>query len=191
MPANSGSAPLVPDSAEQGKAVTYITSEGIGKKVVYLDEFKNRISANSMAQIEITAISGAAEIATIAALPQGDAMSDLTREEMREAIAASEARGDTKIARFEGKLDLVLSKLDDVRQDNRTTRANQWVIGLGLAALIVTIVSIFPVFFDWGSKIRDLVDKEVHSTQTTKSVELPRNENEISGGKKGSGKTAQ
>ncbi len=79
---------------------------------------------------------------------------------------------------------LDLSKLDDARQDNRTTRANQWVIGLGLAALIVTIVSIFPVFFDWGSKIRDLVDKEVHSTQTTKSVELPRNENEISGGKK-------
>jgi len=93
---------------------------------------------------------------------QGNAMSEPTREEIREAIGAGEARSDTKIVRIEGKLDLVLSKLDDVRQDNRTTRANQWVIGLGLAVLIVAIVALIPVFFSMGSQIRDLVHAEVH-----------------------------
>lgn len=93
---------------------------------------------------------------------QGNAMSDPTREEIKEAIGAAEARGETKIARLEGKLDLVLSKLDDVRQDNRTARANQWVIGFGLALLIVAMFSAFPAFFGIGSQIRDLVHAEVH-----------------------------
>jgi hypothetical protein len=92
----------------------------------------------------------------------GSVMTDPTREEIKEAIGAAEARGETKIARFEGKLDLVLSKLDDVRQDNRTTRANQWVIAFGLALLIVAMVASFPAFFSIGSQIRDLVHTEVH-----------------------------
>jgi hypothetical protein len=52
---------------------------------------------------------------------------------------------------MERKLDLVLSKLDGVRDDNRSTRANQWVIGLGLAVLIVAVTSLFPVFFSIGA----------------------------------------
>ena len=101
-------------------------------------------------------------------------MSDMTREEMKAEIAASEARGDTKIARFEGKLDLVLSKLDgvntsvsdkmkDVKDDVRAARANQWVIGLGLAVLIVAVVTLFPVFFGIGTQLRDMVHSEVQS----------------------------
>lgn len=163
----NGFTPDEPGIVGQGKALI-ATLEDSGNKVVYVEEFKSRISSNSMSRDEVSTIYGAATEARVATLPQGDVMSDLTREEVKAEIAASEARGDTKIARFEGKLDLVLSKLEDVRQDNRTTRANQWVIALGLAVLIVTIVSLLPIFFDWGSKIRDLVDKEVHSTHTTK-----------------------
>lgn len=87
-----------------------------------------------------------------------------TEDDLEKArIAESEARTETKIARLEGKLDLVLSKLDDVREDNRSTRANQWVIGLGLAVLIVAIAALFPVFFDLGSKVHDLIDRTVQS----------------------------
>lgn len=92
----------------------------------------------------------------------GATMTDPTREEIKAEISASEARGETKITLFAGKLDLVLSKLDDVRQDNRTSRANQWVIGFGLAVLIVAVAALFPVFFSMGSQIRDLVHMEVH-----------------------------
>lgn len=97
-------------------------------------------------------------------------MSDPTREEIQAQIAASEARGDTKIARFEGKLDLVLAKLDstnekmnDVKDDIRSARANQWVIAFGLAVLIVAVAGLFPVFFGLGSQLRDMVHSEIQS----------------------------
>jgi hypothetical protein len=76
-------------------------------------------------------------------------------------LGRAAAETDTKIARCEGKLDLVLSKLDSVRDDYVTTRTNQWVIGLGLAVLIVAVAAIFPVFFSVGAQIRDMVQKEV------------------------------
>jgi Fe2+ transport system protein B len=108
-------------------------------------------------------------------------MSDMTREEMKAEIAASEARGDTKIARFEGKLDLVLAKLDsvnnsvtdkmkDVKDDVRSARANQWVIALGLAVLIVAVVTLFPVFFGIGTQLHDMVHSEVQSQIPTPPV---------------------
>jgi hypothetical protein len=101
-------------------------------------------------------------------------MSDITREEIKAEIAASAARGETKIARFEGKLDLVLAKLDsvntsvsdkinDVKDDVRSARANQWVIAFGLAVLIVAVAGLFPVFFGMGTQIRDMVHTEVQS----------------------------
>jgi len=90
-------------------------------------------------------------------------MSDMTREEVQAQIAASEARGDTKITRFEGKLDLVLAKLEDVNENVRSSKANQWVIGLGLAVLIIAVVALFPVFFGMGVQLRDMVHSEVQS----------------------------
>lgn len=94
-----------------------------------------------------------------------DDMADQTREEVDAKISASEARTETKIARLEGKLDLVLSKLDHVAEDNRSTRANQWVIAFGLAVLIVGVAALFPVFFGMGAQLRDMVrDEVVNST---------------------------
>ena len=96
-----------------------------------------------------------------------------TESEVRAAeIAAAEARTDTKIVRMEGKLDLVISKIDglnirfeDVRSDARetratahsdnvATRANIWVVGIGLAVLIVAVAALFPVFFGIGANQR-------------------------------------
>jgi hypothetical protein len=101
---------------------------------------------------------------------QGDKMAEHTREEVDAKIAASEARTDTKIARIEGKLDLVLSKLDSVRDDNRANRANQWIIGFGLAALMIAIVALLPVFFGIGAQVKDMVDHavEMHTPITKK-----------------------
>jgi hypothetical protein len=101
-------------------------------------------------------------------LPHGHKMA--TEGDLRKAeIAAAEARTDTKIVRFEGKLDLVISKLDDIKENNKTVRegqraviANIWVVFAGLAALIVGLVLLLPTFFDWGSKLRDMVEKEIH-----------------------------
>lgn len=101
-------------------------------------------------------------------------MASPTREETEALIAASEARNETKLARFEGKLDLVISKLDAVRDDNketrdvvresgRGTRANIWVVGLGLAVLIVALATLFPVVFDLGAKFQDKISEEIES----------------------------
>jgi hypothetical protein len=104
----------------------------------------------------------------------GAKMSDVSREEIDAKIAASEARTEIKITRLEGKLDLVLAKIDSVREENnhqfssakddsRAIRANQWVIAFGLAVLIVAVVALFPVFFGIGVQIKDIVAHEVAS----------------------------
>jgi hypothetical protein len=108
-----------------------------------------------------------------AAYGPGTSMSDVGNL-MDAKVAAAEARADTKIARLEGKLDLLVSKIDErfdalrdkldaLRDDNRATRANQWVIGFGLAVLIIAVAALFPVFFDLGSKVRDMLDHAVQS----------------------------
>ena len=39
----------------------------------------------------------------------------------------------------------------------------KWVIGFGLAVLIIAVAALFPVFFDLGSKVRDMLDHAVQS----------------------------
>ena len=92
-------------------------------------------------------------------IAEGVIMADLAREEIDAKIAASEARGDTKIARIEGKLDLVISKLDagntrttdvltEVREQGRATRSNTIVVGLGVLAVMIAIAALRPSVFD-------------------------------------------
>ena len=90
---------------------------------------------------------------------------DDVREEIKDKIAAAEARTETKIGALSGKLDLVISKIDSAREEGRSTRANIWVVGFGLAALMLAIAVGIPVFIDMGSKLRDLVREEVVHTQ--------------------------
>ena len=73
--------------------------------------------------------------------------------------------------RLEGKVDLVLSKFDALRDDNRSLRANQWVIGFGLAVLIVAVAALFPVFFSIGTQVRDPVHSEIQSQLPEQSLE--------------------
>lgn len=160
--ANGTSQPYSGPSA-QGSAIDAPETGRAGSNVIYPSAFAGGAYANEEPSLYAGAEAiGIGDASNIGNTSQGGTMSELTREEMKEAIGAAEARGETKIARFEGKLDLVLSKLDDVRQDNRTTRANQWVIAFGLALLIVALVASFPSFFGIGSQIRDLVHTEVH-----------------------------
>lgn len=93
--------------------------------------------------------------------------------ELRAAeIAAAEARTDTKIARLEGKLDLVITKIDavnentiatrrEVKDSERAVKANAWVIGIGLLAVIIALAFGLPSIFDLGVKQRDAIVKEV------------------------------
>jgi hypothetical protein len=93
---------------------------------------------------------------------QNRAMSDgPTREEIDAKLGKISAETDTKVARMEGKLDLVLSKMDDVRDGLRSTRANQWVIGTALAVLIVALAFGVPAIFGNGLQLRDVVHTEV------------------------------
>jgi hypothetical protein len=108
-----------------------------------------------------------------------------SREEMKAEIGLAEARTDAKIARMEGKLDLVISKIDALnvrfedartdareartlaRSDNAATRGNIWFVGLGLAVLIVAVVTMFPIFFSIGIHIRDIVHTEMQAPPET------------------------
>jgi len=86
---------------------------------------------------------------------------DDIREEIKDKLALAEARTDTKITVLSGKIDLVISKIDSGREENRGTRNNIWLVGFGLAALFIAIAVAFPVFVDMGSRLRDIVREEV------------------------------
>ncbi len=108
-----------------------------------------------------------------------------TEGELRAAeIAAAEARTDTKIAKLEGKLDLVISKLDainettsatrkEVKDSERAVKANGWVIFGALLAAIVVIAFGLPAVFDLGTKLRDTIAKEVQ-VQLHKQDQTPK-----------------
>lgn len=84
-----------------------------------------------------------------------------TESELRVSeIAAAEARTDTKIVRLEGKLDLVLSKLDayntnvgevrrDVSESRRAVITNAWVICATIVAVIIGLAAISPALIDF------------------------------------------
>jgi hypothetical protein len=97
----------------------------------------------------------------------GDAekMSDPSREEIQAKIEASEARNDTKIARLEGKLDLVLQTLqssrDEARDNRRAIIANGWVIFGALIVVIGIVITVAPAVFDLGFRLRESITKEV------------------------------
>jgi len=98
-------------------------------------------------------------------------------------IAASEARGETRIARLEGKLDRVLDKIGEInqsylllRQDAAAERAetrreiadsrrsvinNSWVIAGVLALVVGVIATVIPMVFDLGMKNRETISQEV------------------------------
>lgn len=98
-----------------------------------------------------------------------DDMSDgPTRDEIDAKIGRASAETETKIARLEGKLDLVLTKLDDVstrlrdvRDDNRSIKSNAWIIAFGIAAIILAVGFGVPAVFSNGLQTRDVVHSEI------------------------------
>jgi hypothetical protein len=100
-------------------------------------------------------------------------------------IAAAEARTDTRIVRMEGKLDLVISKLDlvnesyrAVREGQRSVIANIWVVFAALAAIIIGSMAAAPVIFDLGMRLRKTITKEIQErvpAPSTGAVRPPDN----------------
>lgn len=103
---------------------------------------------------------------------------DDIREEIKDKLAAAEARTDAKIAELSGKIDLVLNKIDgisgrfgeirtdvgarmgeirsDIRDDGRSTRANYWLGIAAIVAIIVALYAAFPAVVDFGMKIGEI-----------------------------------
>lgn len=105
--------------------------------------------------------------------------SDMTGTTIIDAkIAASEARTDTKFAKLEGKLDLILNKVDRLEGDSQRTRATVRNTGLtlffGLASLMVAISALafngFLGSFNAGVRVRDIVREEVVAARPAPAV---------------------
>lgn len=97
-----------------------------------------------------------------------------TQDDLVDAkIAAAEARTETKVARIEGKLDLVLSKLGDVRDGQRSVVANIWVVFAALAAIIIGSIAAAPVIFDLGMKLRETITNEIQQRLPTPTPGVP------------------
>jgi hypothetical protein len=165
----------------KGEESSHYIPRQIGERVVNIDG--SVYQANNV----VTELRAALESIGGSQTYEG-AMAGPTREEINAEFRASAAETETKIARLEGKMDLVLSKLDglnsrfedaraDAREarttahsDNVATRANIWVAFVGLAAVIIAIVLLFPTFFDFGAKIRDRIADEVKAQMTAPPV---------------------
>lgn len=75
--------------------------------------------------------------------PEESAMPDITREEIRYQIEAVEARTDTKIARIDGKLDLLLSKMND--QATSLSSARNLIIATVVGVALTMFFGLFTV----------------------------------------------
>jgi hypothetical protein len=102
-------------------------------------------------------------------LKEGSVPGSQSREEIDAKIAASEARSETKIARLEGKMDILIEKVGAsttaIREDGRATRANIWAVGVGILLLIGALIAAFPAFFDMGGHVADLVEHAVKAAK--------------------------
>jgi hypothetical protein len=108
----------------------------------------------------------------------GAEMATPTREEINAEIAAAEARTDTKIVRLEGKIDLVISKLDaaniinaairqEVRDSRRAVIANAWVIFAAMVGIVAIVATVGPMIFDLGMRTREAITKEIQERLPT------------------------
>lgn len=95
-----------------------------------------------------------------------DDMTGPSREEIDAKLRTVSAETDTKLARMDGKLDLLLSKISDLREDGRSTRNTVWGATFAVLALVVALAAFAPVVFDLGTKQRDIIRDEVKSAIT-------------------------
>lgn len=88
---------------------------------------------------------------------------DDIREEIKDKLAAAEARTEVKITALNGKIDQVLTKIDgidsrfgEMRDDARVTRTNIWVATGIIVAVIGVLYAAFPAMVDFGIKIGEI-----------------------------------
>jgi hypothetical protein len=123
---------------------------------------------------------------------QGNAMSDPTREEIREEvkdkIASAEARTDTKIERLGGKiemlsatlgakLDIVNQRLADHSKDRNLIIGTIVLSVISLAVLLIAVATYGDALFGRGISVRDVtqtVIKEQQEIQKRDTVLPPR-----------------
>lgn len=86
-------------------------------------------------------------------------------------IAASEARTGEKFAKLDGKLDLILEKIEtvraqstDARTEARTTRRTVVGTGISLAALLLAVFALYSNGFNMGTKVGDVARIEAEQT---------------------------
>lgn len=98
-------------------------------------------------------------------------------------IAASEARTDTKFAKLDGKLDLILERVETVRAQStdahseaRTTRRTVVGTGISVAALLVALFALYTNGFNVGSKVSDVARVEAQQTVNQMIADQARRE---------------
>jgi hypothetical protein len=95
-------------------------------------------------------------------------MSDPTREEIQAHIAASEARGETSLARLEGKLDTIsatiVGKIGELstqvgehRRDRNLIIGTIVVAAIAVSGLVVSMATYGDALFGRGMNVRDVV----------------------------------
>jgi hypothetical protein len=160
---------------------------GQSASVIFPEQFNRQAAANNpMATPASSGQAAATMLDPFSLEPKGSAMSDLTREEIQAQIAASEARGDTRVARLEGKIDTAVATLsgkldalsDKISADHAYHRGTRWIIiglALALAALVVTMATYGDAMFGRGMDVRDVVQSTIKETLAQQAHDqLPR-----------------
>jgi hypothetical protein len=114
-------------------------------------------------------------------------MADPTREEIQAQIAASEARGDTRNVRLEGKLDTIsatiLGKIGELsaqvaeqRRDRNLIIGTIVVAAIAVGGLVVSMATYGDALFGRGMNVRDVVQAVIkeNSIQSTKDAPKPK-----------------
>jgi hypothetical protein len=79
-------------------------------------------------------------------------------------IAASEARTETKFAKLEGKIDILVERSTDARTEARSTRRTVIGTGFSIAALVIAIFTLYSNSFTLGSRVDEVARIEARQT---------------------------
>jgi hypothetical protein len=123
---------------------------------------------DNTSQLEGEEVNNTESSASTTRVIESDVPMDGQNSELIDAkIAACEARGEVKLARLEGKIDVMIANQASLKDGVNSVKNTVWTVGAIVVTVIVAsialVVALVPPSVTFGTQMRDMVQREVES----------------------------